>query len=128
MMSRESRLLPAEREVNMADTTKDLQEENLQTPIDAENEEGKKEGPKKTAKCKKDEPKTVRVTLPRIEGQKNQDEFFSVNFKNYIIQRGKPVDIPIELAEVIRNGDKAKDAAYEYAEEHGLNEPPTSGV
>ena len=36
--------------------------------------------------------KRVEVRLPRNKGQNaNQDEFFSVNFKNYIIRRGETV-------------------------------------
>lgn len=72
---------------------------------------------------KKDE-KRVRVKLPRIPGPNaNQDEFFSVNFKNYIIKRGEYVEIPQELAEAIENGELAEDAAYKYAEEKKLREP-----
>lgn len=60
----------------------------------------------------------VTVLLPRNPGQNaNQDEFFSVNFKNYIIQRGKRVEIPEELAEVIENATKAEEYAMQYAEE-----------
>lgn len=67
--------------------------------------------------------KKVKVRLPRLEGQNaSQEEFFSLNFKNYIIKRGEDVEIPEELAEVIRNGEKAKDAAFTYAEEHKLRE------
>ena len=65
----------------------------------------------------------VTVRLPRNAGQNaNQDEFFSVNFKNYIIKRGETVEIPEELAEVIRNNEKAEDYAMQYAEEKALRE------
>ena len=65
----------------------------------------------------------VRVKLPRLGGHNaNQDEFFSVNFKNYLIKRGEYVDIPKELEEVIRNGEKAEDAAFEFAEAHKARE------
>lgn len=60
----------------------------------------------------------VTVLLPRNPGQNaNQDEFFSVNFKNYIIKRGERVEIPEELAEVIENAAKAEEYAMQYAEE-----------
>lgn len=66
---------------------------------------------------------TVRVKLPRLNGHNaNQDEFFSVNGKNYIIKRGEYVEVPPELEEVIRNGEKAEDAAFEYAEAQKLRE------
>ena len=49
-------------------------------------------------------------------------EFFSVNFKNYIIRRGETVVIPEELAEVIRNAELAEEYALKYADEKKLNE------
>lgn len=65
----------------------------------------------------------VSVRLPRNKGQNaNQDEFFSVNFKNYIIKRGETVEIPEELAEVIRNAEKAEDYALKYAEDTALRQ------
>ena len=67
--------------------------------------------------------KRVEVRLPRNAGQNaNQDEFFSVNFKNYIIKRGETVEIPEELAEVIRNAEKAEEYAMRYAEEKAARE------
>ena len=67
--------------------------------------------------------KRVSVKLPRNNGQNaNQDEFFSVNFKNYIIKRGERVEIPEALAEVIENNEKADDFAMQYIEETGFKE------
>ena len=66
----------------------------------------------------------VTVFHPRNPGQNaNQDEFFSVNFKNYIIKRGERVEIPEELAEVIENAAKAEEYAMIYAEERKPREP-----
>lgn len=65
----------------------------------------------------------VKVRLPRNEGQNaNQDEFFSVNFKNYIIKRGVEVEIPEEVAEVIRNAEKATEYAMQYADEKAFKD------
>lgn len=62
--------------------------------------------------------KRVEVRLPRLQGQHaNQDEFFSVNGKNYIIKRGETVEIPEEVAEVIRNGEKAEEYAMRYVDD-----------
>ena len=62
--------------------------------------------------------KRVTVRLPRLPGQNaNQEEFFSVNGKNYIIKRGETVEIPEEVAEVIRNGEKAEEYAMNYVDE-----------
>ena len=61
--------------------------------------------------------KRVTVRLPRLPGQNaNQEEFFSVNGKNYIIKRGETVEIPEEVAEVIRNGERAEEYAMNYVE------------
>ena len=61
--------------------------------------------------------KKVTVRLPRATGRNAiQEEFFSVNGKNYIIKRGETVEIPEEVAEVIRNGEKAEEYAMNYAE------------
>lgn len=72
---------------------------------------------------KENASKRVTVRLPRNAGQNaNQDEFFSVNFVNYIVKRGETAEIPEELAEVIRNNEKAEDYAMQYAEEKALRE------
>ena len=68
----------------------------------------------------KQEPKKsqrVVVRLPRNKGKNAvQEEFFSVNGKNYIIKRGEDVEIPIEVAEVIRNAEKDEEYAMRYAD------------
>ena len=62
--------------------------------------------------------KRVIGKLPRLPGQNAiQEEFFSVNGKNYILKRGEEVEIPEELAEVIRNGEKAEEYALEYVDD-----------
>ncbi len=59
--------------------------------------------------------KRVTVTLPLLPGQNAiQEEFFSVNGKNYIIKRGEEVEIPEEVAEVIRNAHNAELYAMKY--------------
>lgn len=76
-----------------------------------------------TTKKTTNNARRVQVRLPRNLGQNaNQDEFFSVNFKNYIIKRGEDVEIPEEVAEVIRNAEKAEDYAMKYAEEKAMRE------
>lgn len=61
--------------------------------------------------------KKVTVRLPRLPGQNAiQEEFFSVNGKNYLIKRGETVEIPEAVAEVIRNGEKAEEAALKYVD------------
>ena len=61
--------------------------------------------------------KRVTVRLPRLPGQNAiQEEFFSVNGKNYIIKRGEEVEIPEAVAEVIRNSERADEYAMRYVE------------
>lgn len=70
-----------------------------------------------TTKNKDNAKKRVTVRLPRNPGQNaRQEEFFSVNFKNYMIVRGETVEIPEELAEVIRNSEKAEEYAMQYVD------------
>ena len=55
--------------------------------------------------------KRVQVKLPRLNGQNAiQEEFYSVNGRNYIIKRGEYVDVPEEVAEVIRNNEQAEES------------------
>ena len=62
--------------------------------------------------------KRVTVRLPRLPGQNAiQEEFFSVNGKNFRIKRGETVEIPEEVAEVIENGEKAEEYAMNYIDE-----------
>ena len=61
--------------------------------------------------------KKVTVRLPRHPGQNaRQEEFISVNGKNYLIQRGETVEIPEEVAEVIRNAELAEEYAMRYVD------------
>ena len=70
-----------------------------------------------TTKNTTNNAKRVEVRLPRNPGQNaNQDEFFSVNGKNYIIKRGETVVIPEELAEVIRNAEKQEEYNLRYVD------------
>lgn len=76
-----------------------------------------------TTKQVKEDVKRVQVRLPKNKGQNaNQDEFMSVNFKNYIIKRGETVEIPEALAEVITNAEKAEEYAMQYAEEKAFKD------
>lgn len=61
--------------------------------------------------------KRVTVKLPKLPGQNAiQEEFFSVNGKNYLIKRGQEVEIPVEVAEVIINAEKAEEYALNFVE------------
>lgn len=70
---------------------------------------------KNVSNATKKETKRVTVRLPRLTGHDAvQEEFFSVNGKNYIVKRGETVEIPEAVAEVIRNAENAEDYAMNY--------------
>lgn len=55
--------------------------------------------------------------IPRDPDPKaQQQEFYSVNGKNYILKKGVPLRVPIEVAEVIDNSQAAENAAYLYSQ------------
>ena len=70
-----------------------------------------------TKKTTDNAKRKVTVHLPRNPGQNaRQEEFFSVNGKNYLIKRGETVEISEEVAEVIKNSEQAEDYAMKYVE------------
>ena len=70
-----------------------------------------------TTKNKDNAKKRVTVRLPRNTGQNaRQEEFYSHNFKNYMIVRGECVEIPEEVAGVIRDAEKAEEYAMQYVD------------
>ena len=61
--------------------------------------------------------KKVTVKLPRLAGQNAiQDDFYSVNGRNRLVKRGMEVEIPEEVAEVIRNNEQAEEYAMNYVD------------
>lgn len=65
----------------------------------------------------------VPVFLDRIpDPNASQVEFYSLNFKNYLIERGKTVYVPKELADIIDAQKKAEAEAIEYANTMGVRE------
>ena len=87
----------------MAETKKTKAEEKVETP--------NTEAPKTN-----EEPK-VKIKLPRLYRDKNDDLFVSVNEKTYLIQRGVEVEVPISVAEVIEHAEQAQEDAYLYEQD-----------
>ena len=57
--------------------------------------------------------KLVKIRIPR--GRENQDDVFvGVNGRTWLIKRGVEVEVPECVAEVIRNSEKAEEAAYSF--------------
>ena len=71
-----------------------------------------------TTKKTADNAKKVVVRLPRLHGQNAQQrEFFSVNGRNCLLHRGIDVEVSEEVAEVIRNAERAEECAMRYVDE-----------
>lgn len=63
-----------------------------------------------------EKPKTVVIQLPVIEGM-GDSVYVCVNMKSYQIKRGEPVEVPLSVAEVLRNSDKQMMEAMQRQEE-----------
>ena len=59
------------------------------------------------------EKETVHLPRKKELGQKQQ-EFYSVNGRNFMVQLGRDVEVPRPVAELIRQNSAAEDAAYDY--------------
>lgn len=72
---------------------------------------------KEVKKEKPEAPARVTVKIPKVHGQDNSPVFVSVNNATYYVRRGEEVEVPPEVAEVIRNSEWAKDEMFLYEEE-----------
>lgn len=70
----------------------------------------------KEAAVAEEKPKTVVIQLPVIEGM-GDSVYVSVNMKSYQIKRGEPVEVPLSVAEVLRNSDRQMMVAMQRQEE-----------
>ncbi len=57
-------------------------------------------------------PERVTVTLPRARYGEEENLFIGINGVNYLIPKGKPVDVPTFVAEEIKSAQAAEDAMY----------------
>lgn len=58
----------------------------------------------------------VRIMLHKDNNEHKGDLFVGVNMRDYRIPRGKPVDVPEEVAEVIRNHLEQENEVLEFTE------------
>lgn len=70
----------------------------------------------KTSDKAETKAKTVVIQLPVIEGM-GDSVYVCVNMKSYQIKRGEPVEVPLSVAEVLRNSDKQMMEAMQRQEE-----------
>lgn len=69
------------------------------------------------------EEEKVAVFLPRIpDPNAPQEEFYSINFKNYLIRRGEKVYVPKELKAIIDEQMRAESEAIDYVSKLGIRE------
>ena len=80
---------------------------------------------------KKKENKNERVMTqlnadPQISGAESEQEFFSHNFKNFLIKTDEPVELPKPLAEVVQNKNKTRRDAKKFAKKMAFKDakPP----
>lgn len=70
----------------------------------------------KTSDKAETKAKTVVIQLPVIEGM-GDSVYVCVNMKSYQIKRGEPVEVPLCVAEVLRNSDRQMMEAMQKQEE-----------
>ena len=70
---------------------------------------------KKTAE-KPAEKKTVTIRLPITRSEKD-DVYVAVNGKGYLIQRGKDVEVPASVAEVLQHREEMLEQAMLFEEQ-----------
>ena len=61
--------------------------------------------------------KKVKIKIPLVRGETNQDVYVSVNDKSWQIKRGVTVEVPECVAEVLEHEEKQLRAAYDYQDE-----------
>ena len=61
-------------------------------------------------------PNKVKVFLPKIPGEENT-VFVGLNGKGYQVPRGKQVEVPAAVAEILNNVEKNREYAEKYSEE-----------
>lgn len=58
--------------------------------------------------------KTVKIRIPRIRGEEDEDVFVGVNGRTWLIKRGVEVEVPECVANVIRISEERKEEAYQF--------------
>ena len=80
------------------------------------------ENVKVTETTKEDVKATKTLFLEKERGQRgNQQLFVSVNGKDYLIQKGVPVEVPTLVYNVVMDSLKAKEEAYNFIDNTAKN-------
>ena len=71
------------------------------------------------AEHKKNEMKKVKILLPRLRGNENQDVFVSVNNYSCVIKRGVAVEVPAFVKEVLDHQEEMLETIQAFEEKAG---------
>lgn len=71
------------------------------------------------ATVKTEEKNTVKIRLYKDNDKYKDDVQVIINGKVYLIQRGKEVEVPEAVAEVLENAQKQEQLAIEYSDSIG---------
>jgi hypothetical protein len=72
-------------------------------------------GPSKPLRTVREEPK-VKIKLPYDKVKNNTDLPVSINGVTYLLQRGKWIEVPLAVAEVLDNANRQEEYAIQYSE------------
>lgn len=59
--------------------------------------------------------KMVKIRIPRVKGDSNDDVYVSINERTWLIQRGVDVEVPECVAALLNDQAEAEDAAYRFS-------------
>lgn len=83
---------------------------------ETKNNEAKTKAETKNNEAKTKAPKMVKIKLPVDRTDKNNThQYVCVNGKRFQIERGKTVEVPDYVEEVLRHSEEAADRAFNYA-------------
>lgn len=67
--------------------------------------------------------KMVTVKVPYVKGEA-REQYVGINGRRFLIQKGKEIEVPECVAEVIRNSEAQIDAALDYIESLSTESSP----
>lgn len=99
-------------------TNKDAEIEALKAELEAlKKAQAEKDAAPKQNAVRENQPKTVKVRLPR-QKDNNEDVFVSVNNYTCIVKRGVEVEVPDFVAEVLRHQEEALEEIMLFEQAH----------
>lgn len=89
--------------------------ETQEPEMESQGPENEEQTPETAPKAESPAPgvRKVRITLPRPRGSEAKELFVAVNGVEYLIPKGKPVEVPAYIAEEIQRAEAAEARMYE---------------